>query len=358
MIGSAFIRGEEIHLRFEWMTTGRIEKAEYLLGAPLMDFIWLPPEVSGGLFGQLQKLYLLYAKNGEGYDQTIQSFQPFVLEALEKNIYLYFYTLVYMDVLLHGRIRSKEALERLKLFLTDKGEGLEMDDISFSDATILSEWGKAVLLEDMQTRQKLLKSDLDDITGEGERLQDFTPMQRLFLLSVEGRNYLTGTFKTTVTPDYAFDEDADMDDMKATLKQGNVDIVEMTDIDTLDDLIRFELFHTLRANQPIKKCKYCGEYFIPHGRTDTEYCNRIKWGETKRCSEIGAVRNYWDSKTGDPVYTEFQRAYKRNHSRVKYKTMTQQEFYDWSEEARKKREECAAGKLSLDAFREWLGNRG
>lgn len=357
MISSAFICGKEIHLRFEWMVTGRIEKAEYLLGTPLMDFIWLPPEISEGLFGQIQNLYLLCVKNGEDYDQTIQSFQPFVLKALEKNIYLYFYVLSYMDTLLHGLIRSKETIERLKLFLTDKGKGLDMDDISFSDCEVLAQWGKAILLEDMGTRQTLLKADLDAITGESESLQDFTPMQRLFLLSVEGRNYLSGNFKTTVAPDYAFDENADMEAIKAALKQGHMDIVEMTDIDTLDDLIRFELFHTLRENQPTKKCKYCGEYFIPHGRTDTEYCNRIKWGETKRCSEIGAVRNYWSGKTDDPVYKEFQKAYKRNHSRVKYKTMTQQEFYDWSEEARTKRDKCAAGRMPLETFREWLGNK-
>ncbi len=90
------------------MVTGRIEKAEYSLGAPLMDFIWLPPEVSVGLFEQLQKLYLLCVKNGEDYDQTIRSFQPFVLKALKKNIYLYFYTLAYMEVLLHGLMRPEE----------------------------------------------------------------------------------------------------------------------------------------------------------------------------------------------------------------------------------------------------------
>lgn len=207
------------------------------MGAPLMDFIWLPPEISEGLFGQLQKLYLLCVKNGEDYEQTIQSFQPFVLKALGKNIYLYFCVLAYTRVLLHGLLYPKKTLKRLALFLTDKGKGLDMDDI------------------------------------------------------------------------------------RGALKHWRADIAEMTDIDTLYDLIRFELFHTLRENQPIKKCKYCGEYFIPHGRMDTEYCNRIKWGETKRCSEMGAIRNYWSGKTDDPVYKEFQKACKRNHSRVKHKTI-------------------------------------
>lgn len=36
-------------------------------------------------------------------------------------------------------------------------------------------------------------------------------------------------------------------------------------------------------------------------------------------------------------------------------TMTQQELYDWSEEARKKRDECVTGRLPLEAFGEWMG---
>jgi len=37
--------------------------------------------------------------------------------------------------------------------------------------------------------------------------------------------------------------------------------------------------------------------------------------------------------------------------------MTQQEFYEWSEEARQKRGECEAGRLALGEFSAWLGNK-
>jgi len=73
---------------------------------------------------------------------------------------------------------------------------------------------------------------------------------------------------------------------------------------------------------------------------------------------VQRVRYYWNTKTNDPVYKEFRKAYKRTHSRVKYKTKTKQEFYDWSEEARRKRDESTAGRLSPEAFREWLGEQG
>ena len=69
------------------------------------------------------------------------------------------------------------------------------------------------------------------------------------------------------------------------------------------------------------------------------------------------LKNYWDSKVDDPIYTAFKKAYKRNHSRQRVGKMTQTEFYEWSEEARQKRSECESGKLSLDEFVEWLGNK-
>ena len=94
------------------------------------------------------------------------------------------------------------------------------------------------------------------------------------------------------------------------------------------------------------------------GRIDTEYCDRVKEGESKPCTLIGATRSYWGSKEGDMVvYTEFQKAYKRNHSRQRVKKMIQLEFYEWSEEARQKRDDCEVGKLSLADFKVWLGNK-
>ena len=38
-----------------------------------------------------------------------------------------------------------------------------------------------------------------------------------------------------------------------------------------------------------------------------------KQGEKKPCNIIGSVRTYWEGKADDPVYAEFQKAYKRNH---------------------------------------------
>ena len=176
------------------------------------------------------------------------------------------------------------------------------------------------------------------------------------LLSKQGRNYLSGEFTTKLAPDYQnMPKGNDVAKIQAALIENNVDIVEMVAVHDLNDLLKFELYHTLKANLIIKKCKYCGEYFVVRGRIDTEYCDRIKEGETKPCSIIGATRSYWGNKLDNPIHIAFQKAYKRNHSRRRVGKMTNLEFYEWSEEARRKRGECEAGTLSLEEFKVWLG---
>jgi hypothetical protein len=176
-------------------------------------------------------------------------------------------------------------------------------------------------------------------------------MQRLYLLSLQGRDYLTGKFMITLAPDFPDMPGNDIKKATSILLENKVDVVEMAEINNLDDLLRFELYHTLKTDLLIRKCKHCGEFFIVRGRIDTEYCGRQKPGETKPCSVIGATRNYWDGKMEDPIYVAFQKAYKRNHSRQRVGKMTQSEFYEWSEEARRKRSECEAGQLSLDEWK-------
>ena len=70
-------------------------------------------------------------------------------------------------------------------------------------------------------------------------------LQRMYLLILGGKNYLSGEFTTTLYPDYAFDENADEMKIKSAIVRNNVDVVEMVNIDTLSDLIRFELFNTI-----------------------------------------------------------------------------------------------------------------
>ena len=52
----------------------------------------------------------------------------------------------------------------------------------------------------------------------------------------------------------------------------------------------------------------------------------------------------------------YGKAYKKRFAWIKYGEITQEAFYEWSEQARKMREQCADGKISPEEFNEWLEN--
>jgi hypothetical protein len=63
----------------------------------------------------------------------------------------------------------------------------------------------------------------------------------------------------------------------------------------------------------------------------------------------------YERKVADnPILEAHKKAYRRHHSRVRTKKMTQIDFLEWSEEAVRRRNECLVGELSFDDFAKWL----
>ena len=132
------------------------------------------------------------------------------------------------------------------------------------------------------------------------------------------------------------------------------DVYEVATIETIDDLIFFDIYNTIKMKYLIKKCKNCGRFFVPRGRADIEYCNRTPKGETKSCSQIGAVRKFQEKQENNQVFAEFQKAYKRNHAKIKAGKLTEKEFNEWSKIAREKRELAMNDEISFDEFAKYL----
>jgi len=63
-------------------------------------------------------------------------------------------------------------------------------------------------------------------------------------------------------------------------------------LETIDNVIRFDIMLMLVNKIKFKPCKCCGEYFIPRGRINNEYCKRIMPWETKPCSKIDAPKTF------------------------------------------------------------------
>lgn len=120
------------------------------------------------------------------------------------------------------------------------------------------------------------------------------------------------------------------------------------------DFVQFILAEYIRRNLRFRTCKFCGRYFGIMGNTRSEFCDRLIDGSTKTCKEMGSLRLYEKRKMEDPAIREYKRSYKAHNARIRYGIMTREEFNAWSQEARRRRDDCVAGKLPLEEFVAWL----
>ncbi len=194
-----------------------------------------------------------------------------------------------------------------------------------------------------------------------------SPAQRLYFLDrVEDRVAHTSPFAYV---DYTFKTQmilGDWDSAVMSIKpeerakeiiQADIGLNEMYALNSLRDYLQFELIKFILSDLPLLQCQNCGRIFIPRGRPDVKYCDKVADGETLPCDAIGALRVYNNKIAGDPIFKAFNKAYKRMNSRIKYKTISQQEFYEWSEKARAMRDRCVNGEVGLKEFNKWLGNK-
>jgi len=136
--------------------------------------------------------------------------------------------------------------------------------------------------------------------------------------------------------------------------RNNVEIKQVHEITNIEQLIVFEFLTLLTGGAVIKKCKYCGNYFVPQGRSDTVFCDRVAKGETKPCSMIGSLKLHKAEKEGNPIHEAHMKAYRRMNSKARTKRIPQGEFLVWSDEARAKRDSCLNGELGFAEFQQWL----
>ena len=123
---------------------------------------------------------------------------------------------------------------------------------------------------------------------------------------------------------------------------------------TLEDLLKYEVYGMSMAEKRIKRCKNCGQYFVV-GKSNVEYCDRIAAGETKPCNEIGKSRTYEQKiAKGGTAMALYRKAYKTHFARIRSGNMTREQFEQWKDEATAKRIDVENGKLNLDEYASWL----
>ena len=120
------------------------------------------------------------------------------------------------------------------------------------------------------------------------------------------------------------------------------------------DLIDHHIRECVKREVRMRVCKNCLRYFAVTGKASTEYCDRVCDSKGRTCREIGAINTWTQRKQGDKVFKEYRREYKKRFARINAGKLTKSVFYAWSEEARKKKEDCDSGVISPEEFSQWL----
>ena len=120
------------------------------------------------------------------------------------------------------------------------------------------------------------------------------------------------------------------------------------------DLIDFHVRECVKREVKMRVCKNCLRYFAVTGKASTEYCGRVCDSKGRTCREMGAINTWTQRKQGDEVFKEYRREYKKRFARINAGRLTKSVFYAWSEEARRKKEDCDGGVISPEEFSRWL----
>ena len=120
------------------------------------------------------------------------------------------------------------------------------------------------------------------------------------------------------------------------------------------DLIDFHVRECVKREVRMRVCKNCLRYFAVTGKASTEYCGRVCDSKGRTCREMGAINTWTQRKQGDEVFKEYRREYKKRFARINAGKLTKSAFYAWSEEARRRKEDCDSGVITTEEFSRWL----
>ena len=141
----------------------------------------------------------------------------------------------------------------------------------------------------------------------------------------------------------------DIEDIVRLMKEKNLKVQEVYELQSTEEQIRFELFKIIQNNFTINKCENCGRLFIPtttsnnpnqKGRNDQKYCNNLYLDTGKTCREIGALNKQKEKIKNSLILKEYTREYKRMHG-LHYnhtKVFKEKQFKEWSRKARNLRD--------------------
>lgn len=309
-----------------------------MLGKDLIDFVWFDEKLARDIFEMIFSFYPILRHKKDDYWFIASGLFDRAKKFLSLNSCFSMYLLGFIDFLLTSnidlRLLSNVAVDEFQrygyLLETDTNQMFDLDKREFID----------VFLYSMKERQQLVSQTLEKVLTEKEssagsalaRFYEYENSDELF------RAHWSSHFEIF------FGKRA----------ENTTGVVQLTVLNRIDDMMRYELVQMLVRNVQYKYCQNCKKLFIPSGRSDSLYCDRVMYGENKPCKEIGAQIVAKKKLQSNDELKIYRQAYQRLKKRVEFGYMSDDDFDKWNAEALPMRNECTDGKVSFEEFKAWI----
>jgi hypothetical protein len=123
-------------------------------------------------------------------------------------------------------------------------------------------------------------------------------------------------------------------------------------------LLLFEMAHCINLDIKFVKCKNCGNYFVPEGRSDTIYCSYpLQDNKEKTCKDVGAQITRANKEKNDECTREYRKLYMRykmKANRHPGNIQLSKKLGELTNTAKSWRKKLANGSASTEEFIKWL----
>ncbi len=102
----------------------------------------------------------------------------------------------------------------------------------------------------------------------------------------------------------------------------------------------------------VRKCEYCGCYFLPFSSASL-YCDRgVENAEGKTCKEVAPTEKYFNKRNADAARKFYSRLRNTYHMRCERarKQYPHKDYYAWMDSAKGLLKEEGAGNVSVEEF--------
>lgn len=311
------------------------------IGNNLIDFAWIDPKLIETIFEYTAAAYVSLREKSSEYETLADGIIDFINRRyMHINVYLSMYLFGFIELFLEGRADGR-VLSNISVEEFEKEDysdpQRENERFYTEDAGIID-----LFMQSITERQALVAQTLSWVLSDENKAQK-DALSRFYEYECSDplfRELWHSRFEVSF----------------GVITDGATDVVQLSALARIDDMLRYELVQTLIHDVQYKHCQSCGKLFIPTGRSDSLYCSRIMPGQEKPCNQIGANLVAKKKVEQNPALKLYRQAYHRLSKRVEFGYMEPAEFAEWKELAVPKREQCLSGVLSLEEFIAWIDN--